>query len=107
VRKMAEDNRLALSPMYRHTPKMSSIYESTHPWRGSGRMTAAGRAGENGVSSGRIDGDGMEAGWGVGVWLTSGDQCGLLVMSFATSVINSMIMHHSAGLKDPPNFSLK
>ena len=69
--------------------------------------TAAGSAGAKGVSTGRVDGDGMEAGSGVGACAESGDQCGLLVMSFATSVSSSMMTHHSAGLKDPPKVSLR
>ena len=95
--------RLALSFMWRHTPTRSSMYESTQPCLGSWMVTSTGRAGANGVFDGYSFGGGIVDGSGIGECSFDGTQSGLFIMSIDKSVINSMIIHHSAGLKAAPN----
>ena len=52
-------------------------------------------------------GDGMVSGAGCVAYVFRWFQKGLLEISFARSVIISMITHHSAGLKEPPKVSRK
>ena len=100
--RMAADVRSALSFIWRHTPTKSSMYESTHPCRGSWTDTSTGRAGANGVSGGYSLGGGMVDGSGIGDCSSDGNQSGLFIISIDKSVINLIIMHHSAGLKAAP-----
>ena len=58
--------------------------------------TDAGSASTAWMSTGRVDGDGMEVGSGVGAWAVSGDQWELMVISFTMSVISLMITHYLA-----------
>ena len=103
ARSIALTQRLALSPMSKHKPMMSSTYESTGSCWGRGRSTSAGRAGASGIYGGRYFGGGMDVGAGIGANVDVGFHRGLLVISFARSVIISIMIHHSAGLKDPLN----
>ena len=82
---------------------MSSIYESIQPCRGICRQTSAGNASWKAMDLGSMDGDGMKDGSGMGSCAAGGDHVGLFVMPFVRSVINSMMIHHSARLLVPPN----
>ena len=68
---------------------------------------STGSAGSYGVSGGYSFGGGIVVGSGIGACCLSGSQVGLFIMSFDKSVINSIIMHHSAGLCAAPNVSLR
>ena len=93
----------ALSLRLRQTPTMLSMYESIQSCLGMWRQTSADNASWKAVDSGSMDGDGMEDGSGMGSCVIVGDHVGLFAMSFERSVINSMIIHHSAGLLVPLN----
>ena len=82
---------------------MSSIYESIQPCLGMCKSTSAGNASWNAIEAGNMEGDGIDDGSGIGDCVVGEDHVGLFAMSFARSVINSMMTHHSAGLLVPPN----
>ena len=103
ARSIARVVRDAFVLMCRQTPTKSSMYPSTHPYRGRLRATSAGRAGANGVVCGRRVGLGIESGGGCVACVCDGSQYGLLMMSLPRSVRSSISTHHSAGLKEPPN----
>ena len=50
-----------------------------------------------------MEGDGIDDGSGIGDCVVDEDRVGLFAMSFARTVINSIMTHHSAGLLVPPN----
>ena len=104
---MEADNLLVLSPICRHTTNISLMYELTHPWRGRGVTTVAGRAGAKGVTLGRMSGTTIDDGLGVGSCADVEVQWVFLVNLLATSVISLMITHHLAEIKEPPKLSLR
>ena len=97
----------ALSFKLRHNPTRLSIYPSTQPNLGRFRFTSTGNAGAKGIELGIITGCGIDSCDGFLAWFSLSFQNGLLIMSLAKSVNNSINIHHSAGLKDPPNISLR
>ena len=88
-------------------PMMLSTKESKWPCLGRRTGTSHGSAGAKGMLSGSRMGDGISEGCSHVVAVLLWHHTGLLATSNAKSVIVSITMHHSAGLKDDPNVSLR
>ena len=106
MRSMEVDNLFVLSRIYRYTPSILSMYESTHLWHGRGILITTGIDGSKRLSSGRIDGVGIDLELSMSAWAAYGDQWELLVVLFSMSVIKLMITHHSRGLQSRQRLAL-